>query len=90
MAPTSERLAFDLCVPPLPDIVLQEKAASVIGFRADPELRANIEELARKSMEGQMLDDERLNTRVNCGRTGSSPFSNDKQNSARTANHSHR
>jgi len=30
------------------EIVLPEKADAVIGFRADPELQARIEDLARK------------------------------------------
>jgi hypothetical protein len=49
MATTSESLAFDRGVRPMLKIVLQEKADAVIGFRADPELQARIEELARKS-----------------------------------------
>ncbi len=40
------------------EIVLPEKAETVIGFRADPELRARIEELARKSTEGELTEDE--------------------------------
>lgn len=41
------------------EIVLPEKADAVIGFRADPELQARIEELARKSTEGELSEDER-------------------------------
>jgi len=41
------------------ELVLPEKAAAVIGFRADPELKARIEELARKSTEGELTEDER-------------------------------
>ena len=41
------------------EIVLQEKADAVIGFRADPELQARIEELALKSTEGELTEDER-------------------------------
>ena len=59
MAPTSEALAFILGVPPMPDSVLPEKTHTVIGFRADPELQARIEELARKSTEGALTEDER-------------------------------
>jgi predicted transcriptional regulator len=36
------------------EIVLLEKAGAVIGFRADPELQSRIEELARKSTEGEL------------------------------------
>jgi len=53
MATTSESLAFDRGVRPVMEIVLPEKADAVIGFRADPELQARIEELARKSTEGR-------------------------------------
>ncbi|MCU1266865.1 MAG: hypothetical protein JWM21_3183 [Acidobacteria bacterium] len=41
------------------EIVLPEKADAVIGFRADPELQARIEELARKSTESELAEDER-------------------------------
>jgi len=41
------------------ELVLPEKADVVIGFRADPELKARIEELARKSTEGELTEDER-------------------------------
>jgi len=43
MAMTSESLAFDRGGP----IVLQERADAVMGFRADAELQARIEELAQ-------------------------------------------
>jgi hypothetical protein len=80
MATTSESLAFDRGVRPMLEIVLLEKTETVIGFRADPELQARIEELARKSTEG-------LNTRVMCARTSSPPSSNDKRSGSRTASH---
>ena len=41
------------------EIILLEKADAVIGFRADPEVQARIEELARKSTEAQLTEDER-------------------------------
>jgi hypothetical protein len=59
MATTSESLAFDRGVRPVLEIVLPEKAEAIIGFRADPELIARIEELAEKSTEGELTDDER-------------------------------
>jgi hypothetical protein len=59
MATASESLAFDRAVRPVLEIILSEKADAVIGFRADPELRACIEELAQKSTEGELADDER-------------------------------
>jgi hypothetical protein len=40
-------------------IVLPDKRDAVIGFRADPNLQARIEELARKSTEGQLTEEER-------------------------------
>lgn len=59
MATTSESLAFDRGVRPVMEIVLPEKADAIISFRADPELQARIEELARKSTEGELTEDER-------------------------------
>ena len=41
------------------EIVLPEKADAIISFRADPELEARIEELARKSTEGQLTEEEK-------------------------------
>ena len=41
------------------EIVLLDKAEAVIHFRADPQLEARIEELAQKSTEGDLTDDER-------------------------------
>jgi hypothetical protein len=59
MATTSERTAFDRGVRPMLEIVLAEKADTVIGFQADPDLQATIQELARKSTEGELTEDER-------------------------------
>lgn len=59
MATTSESLAFDRGVRPMLEIVLTGKADAVIGFQADPDLQARIEELARKSTEGELTEDER-------------------------------
>ena len=59
MATTSESLAFDRGIRPEMEIVLPEKADAIIGFRAAPELQARIEELARKSTEGELTEDER-------------------------------
>jgi hypothetical protein len=55
----SEISAFDRGVKPVMKIVLPEKAEEVVEFRADPELQARIEELARKSTEGELSDAER-------------------------------
>ena len=52
-------MAFDRGVRPVMEIVLPEKAEALIHFRPDPQLEARIEELARKSTEGELTDDER-------------------------------
>ena len=59
MATNSESLAFDRGVRPVLQMVLLDKADAVLRFRADPQLEARIEELARKSTEGELTDDER-------------------------------
>ena len=59
MAINSENLAFDRGVRQVMEIVLPEKADAIIRFRPDPQLEARIEELAQKSTEGQLTDDER-------------------------------
>ncbi len=41
------------------EIVLPGKRDAVIGFRADPQLQARIEELAQRSTEGQLTEEER-------------------------------
>jgi hypothetical protein len=41
------------------EIVLPGKRDAVIAFRAHPQLQARIEELARKSTEGQLTEEER-------------------------------
>jgi len=59
MGATSETSAFEQGIRPLMEIVLPDKRDAVIGFRADPQLQARIEELARKSTEGQLTEEER-------------------------------
>lgn len=59
MATNSETLAFDRGVRPVMEIVLLDRADAVLHFRADPQLETRIEELARKSTEGQLTEDER-------------------------------
>lgn len=59
MAITSESLAFERGVRPMMALVLPDKADAVLSFNPDPELQARIEELAHKSNEGQLTDDER-------------------------------
>lgn len=58
MATNSESVAFDRGVRPMMEIVLLDKADAVLHFRADPQLAARIEELATKSTEGELTDDE--------------------------------
>ncbi len=59
MATVSESSAFDLGVAPLLQIVLPERAQSVMDFRPDPKLAARIEGLAVKSTEGELTEEER-------------------------------
>lgn len=59
MEATSETAAFEQGIRPLMEIVLPDKRDAVIGFRADPQIQARIEELARKSTEGQLTEEER-------------------------------
>jgi hypothetical protein len=56
---TTEVVAFARGVRPLLQIVLPDKAEAVLKFRADPKLVARIEELANKSTEGQLTEEER-------------------------------
>ncbi|KAA1258603.1 hypothetical protein LF1_11250 [Rubripirellula obstinata] len=61
MNPTAESSAFDRAVSPvLKQVLPQPKAETVISFDVDPDLRARIEELATKSTEGELTDQERL------------------------------
>ena len=59
MPSTPEIAAFERGVRPLLEIVLPAKANAVMKFRPDSELHARIEELAAKSTEGQLTQDER-------------------------------
>ena len=59
MGTSAEMLAFDRGIRPLMQLVLTDKAEAVISFRFDPKVKSRIEELARKSTEGQLTVDER-------------------------------
>jgi len=59
MATTPETSAFDRSVRPLLQMVLLDKADEVLRFNPDPLLRNRIEELASKSTEGELSDEER-------------------------------
>ena len=39
-------------------IVLPDKADAILQFRADPHIQGRIEELARKSTEGELTEEE--------------------------------
>ena len=55
----AENAAFGRCVRPVLKIVPREKAREILRFRADPQLRVRIEELAEKSSEGRLSTKER-------------------------------
>ena len=59
MTMTPEATAFDRGVGPILQAVLMDKAEAVLNFRPDPALQDRIEELASKSTEGELTDDER-------------------------------
>jgi hypothetical protein len=56
---TPESAAFDRGVRPVLQIVLPDKAEAVLSLQPDPELHRRIEELAAKSTEGQLTEEER-------------------------------
>lgn len=51
--------AFDRGVQPVLKIVPREKAEEIIRFRPDRQLRARIEELAERSTEARLSEEER-------------------------------
>jgi hypothetical protein len=51
--------AFDRGVTPILQLVLPEREQAVIDFRPDSELQDKIEDLARKSTEGELTEEER-------------------------------
>jgi hypothetical protein len=59
MATVSESSAFDRGVTPILQIVLPNHAKSLANYHADPALAARIEELAEKSTEGELTEEER-------------------------------
>ena len=64
MNPTAESAAFDLAVNPVLRQVLPEtKAQAVVVFVVDPNLRDRIGELASKSTEETLTEQERLEYR---------------------------
>ena len=59
MALTPETTAFDRGVTPFLQIVLPDKAESIVNFHPDQALADRIEELANKSTEGVLTEDEK-------------------------------
>lgn len=59
MKRSPERTAFDRGLQPLLQAVLRDRADTVVGFRPDPGLQDRIEELAGRSTEGELTDEER-------------------------------
>ena len=59
MAMRSESMAFDRGVGPILRTVLVDRAEAVLDFRPEPALRLRIEELAAKSTEGELTEEER-------------------------------
>jgi len=58
MATTPEITALARGIHPILQIVLRDKADAVLNFRPDPALQDRIEELATKSTEGELTDQE--------------------------------
>ena len=56
---TPESAAFDRGVRPVLRIVLPDKTEAVLNYRADPELQRRIDDLAAKSTEGKLTEEER-------------------------------
>jgi len=59
MAMLPETSAFDRGVTPVLKLVLPGRTESVMDFQPDPALQNRIEELARKSTEGELTEQER-------------------------------
>lgn len=59
MSVTPEAVAFDRGVGPLLRLVLLDKADAVLSFRPEAAISERIEELAAKSTEGELSDEER-------------------------------
>ena len=59
MMTTPEIAAFDRGVRPILEIVLPNKVDAVLGFRVDSALQDRIEELAVRSTEGKLTEEER-------------------------------
>jgi excinuclease UvrABC nuclease subunit len=58
MQASTEAEAFDRGVRPVLQIIFQDNAKAILKFRAAPNIRKRIEELADKSTEGQLTETE--------------------------------
>lgn len=59
MATLPENSAFDRGVNPVLQLVLPGRTESLLKFQPDPALQRRIEELASKSNEGELTEEER-------------------------------
>ena len=59
MTTPPETTAFERGVRPLLQLVLRDKAEVVLNFHPDPALQNRIKELATKSTEGELSEEER-------------------------------
>ena len=59
MASTVETAALDRMLDALGRCLTPESAQQVVGLRADSQLQSRLDELAEKSTEGTLSDDER-------------------------------
>ena len=59
MSTAPETTAFDRGVRPLLQALLLDRADAVLSFRPDPAIQGRIEELASRSTEGELTEEER-------------------------------
>jgi hypothetical protein len=59
MATTFDTGAFERATDPILDFFTADQAKAIVAYRGDEVLRSRIEELAGKSTEGQLSEDER-------------------------------
>lgn len=59
MEPPTASSAFERGIRPLLQTILKDRAQAILNFRPDPGLQDRIEELARKSTEGELTNEER-------------------------------
>lgn len=59
MITTPETMAFERGVRPILQLVLPSTAREMLDFQPDPTLQHRIDELASKSTEGELTDEER-------------------------------